>query len=878
MQDNARTSWSQRHPQHRRSAAWLLALLPWMPLAAAQEAAEADPALQTVAALVANDAVSFNTAFLHGHTSPTDLRALLSRSQVPEGVQRVDLLVNRERIGRRDIRFAHNPVTRDIEPCFDLDALEQMGIDLDKLPQRPPQDDTCLYLPTWVPAATATYESSQLQLLLGIPHLYLRPEKRGYVDPSLRDAGTVAGFLNYGVNARHDESPTLSGSDTMSADLRAGFNLGDWRLRSNAYFTTGSGRDSAFTHQNTYAQRDIAALDSQLVAGQTYTQSPLFDSVRFLGVQMRSDDAMRPDSAQGYAPIIRGSAASNATVEVRQGGYVIYTANVAPGPFAITDLAPSGANGDLDITVIEADGSRRTQRQAFSSPPLMVREGQFNYDIAAGQVRLNDQAGERPHFASGSLLYGVHANATVAAGAQVAEDFTAVSLGTGINTRWGAVSLDSTHASSHGHANASEGASLNLRYSKLVEATRSNVSVTMRQDLSRGYRTLPEHIIAADAASGAIAYSPRNVRQRLNANINQPLQAGTLHVSASHDRHWEGSASNSVSASYSNSFGRMSYNVAYTHTRSLQLGSNASRDRDSQLMLSMNFPLGRDAKAPQGFANAAHDRHGNNLQTGAVGRLPVGQDTSYAVTAGRTDRGDSTASVNLGTATPFARLDAGYAYSDNYRSAHASANGSVVAHRDGVNFGQPLGETIMLAQVEPPVAGVGVASHAGVRTGANGYAIIPSATPYRRNHVSLDTRSAPRNAEFENRVQEVVPTRGAIAVARFTSQTGQRVQFELYDSEGKRLPFGAMVRDAKGQQLGMTDPRGRILTLIPAEARRGYLEVSQEGDLCHAHYELPAPTTEQNYQLLRLTCSAPSYSPAAPGSLASQERSRAGAA
>jgi outer membrane usher protein len=100
----------------------------------------------------------------------------------------------------------------------------------------------------------------------------------------------------------------------------------------------------------------------------------LFDSVRFLGMQLASDEAMRPDEERGYAPVIRGTAESNATVEIRQKGYLIYTTTVAPGPFAITDLQPSGTNGDLEIAVIEASGARRIFRQAFASPPLMVRE------------------------------------------------------------------------------------------------------------------------------------------------------------------------------------------------------------------------------------------------------------------------------------------------------------------------------------------------------------------------------------------------------------------------------------------------------------------------------------------------------------------------
>src|SRR5690606_38419739 len=224
-----------------------------------------------------------------------DLRTLLSSSNVAEGVQRVDLYVNQQRTGRRDITFKRNPRTDENEPCFDQEMLEQIGIDLSKLPAPVSAESTCLRLPEIVPDATVVYESDQLRLLLSIPQIYLSPSKRGYVDPSLWDEGQTAAFVNYGVNVRRDQSKVMSATNHLSADLRLGVNIGPWRLRNNSYYTSGTNRSSSFTSQNTYAQRDIVSLKSQLLAGQTYTRSPLFDSVRFMGVQMLSDEAMRPD-------------------------------------------------------------------------------------------------------------------------------------------------------------------------------------------------------------------------------------------------------------------------------------------------------------------------------------------------------------------------------------------------------------------------------------------------------------------------------------------------------------------------------------------------------------------------------------------------------
>ncbi len=88
-------------------------------------------------------------------------------------------------------------------------------------------------------------------------------------------------------------------------------------------------------------------MKSDVTVGQSTSPSDVFDSVPYTGVELKSDSDMLPDSEKGYAPIIRGSAHSNALVMVRQNGYVIYQNTVAPGAFEINDLYPTGSSGDL---------------------------------------------------------------------------------------------------------------------------------------------------------------------------------------------------------------------------------------------------------------------------------------------------------------------------------------------------------------------------------------------------------------------------------------------------------------------------------------------------------------------------------------------------
>jgi outer membrane usher protein len=73
---------------------------------------------------------------------------------------------------------------------------------------------------------------------------------------------------------------------------------------------------------------------------------------------------MQPSGLQGFAPVVRGIANSDAKVTIKQNGYTIYQTNVSPGPFEIRDLTQVTAGADLEVTVTEADGTERSFIQA----------------------------------------------------------------------------------------------------------------------------------------------------------------------------------------------------------------------------------------------------------------------------------------------------------------------------------------------------------------------------------------------------------------------------------------------------------------------------------------------------------------------------------
>lgn len=83
----------------------------------------------------------------------------------------------------------------------------------------------------------------------------------------------------------------------------------------------------------------------------------------------------------------------------------------------------------------------------------------------------------------------------------------------------------------------------------------------------------------------------------------------------------------------------------------------------------------------------------------------------------------------------YAEVNAGYAYDRNSQRLNYGLQGGIVAHQDGVTFGQPLGETIALVKA-PGANGVGITNQSGVKTDWRGYAIVPYTSPYRKTRCS----------------------------------------------------------------------------------------------------------------------------------------------
>ncbi|PAJ89119.1 usher CupC3, partial [Burkholderia ubonensis] len=167
-------------------------------------------------------------------------------------------------------------------------------------------------------------------------------------------------------------------------------------------------------------------------------------------------------------------------------------------------------------------------------------------------------------------------------------------------------------------------------------------------------------------------------------------------------------------------------------------------------------------------------------------------------------------------------------------------------------LGQPVGETFAVVEV-PKVRDVTFGGSSTIRTDRRGYAVVPYLQPYRQNWLNIDPSSIGTHTEITDNAKMVVPTRGAIVKTRFEAESGRRVQFELSQDEGGKVPFGAQAYDAKGKLLGMVDNQSRLLVFGIED--KGSIDVRWGDKQCTIGYALKAQNKELAYERVETRCS-----------------------
>lgn len=771
------------------------------------------------------------------------LQRLANGQQLP-GTYPVDVYINGNFVSRQDVVMTADGPDGALTPAWSVNTLLAAGVKPEALAadgkagMSPETGDRPVNgILNHLPGAQVRFDFGHQRLDVTVPSLLMSHALAGATDPRFWDDGLTAGVVDYNFSGWKSSARQVGTGDTDSAflSLNNSLNLGAWRahnfstwsynaLARNANATDNSERRVTQKWQavNTWVDRPVPAVRGLLSLGDRYTPSDVFDSVQFRGVQLATDQEMYPDILRNFAPVIRGTATSNARVTVRQNGAVIYEATVPPGPFAITDLSVASLSGDLTVTVREADGSVHSFVQGNASVAVMQREGQLRYALTGGKLRSSGIGTREPQFLQGTAIYGLPYDVTIYGGLLGADGYQAGSFGLGtVLGPAGALSADVTMARARindpqtaGSTTDSTGQSWRLRYSKYLSETGTSLTLAAYRYSTKGYYSFSDANALTDNRTWTATFTPDGIlatpvirgraRQEMQVNLSQSLgdRMGSLGLSATRKSFWDlESDQESVSANWNGNYKGVGIGVGYQLSR--WPGSAQKDDRLVSLMVTL--PLSRWLYGPESTHNLYSTSTVTRTDTGreALSNTLGGtllDDNRLAWSAGQTavragsnhNGGNDSSSGNLNASYSgrAAKVSAGYSQTPDTRQLNAGLQGVIVATRYGVTLGQTPGETMTLIHA-PGAAGVRVKSGTGVETDWWGNAVV-AAQPYRRNRFDLDLLTAGHNVTLGDTSREVIPTRGAVAAAVYDTTVGHQVLMTL-SRGGKPLPFGTQV-------------------------------------------------------------------------------------
>lgn len=877
------------------------------PTAMAAAAAAASSSASASPADASAESVDFDTSYLSGSDKNVDISRFERGSIVPPGIYNADVYLNNSRIGRRDLRFATPPGKASAVPCLDQSLYDQLGLRTVK--QDPStlaalrDPSACVNLASLIPDASMDFDMSELRLDVSVPQAYINQAARGYVDPKYWDAGVPAALLSYNVNAYRTTSDGHSQSSAYLG-LNTGFNFGLWRFRQNSTATWTSASEGLparrrWQNIQTYVQRDVPSLKAQFTLGDSYTDGQVYDSFAIRGMQLATDDRMRPDSMSGYAPVVQGVAQTNARVAIYQNGVKLYETTVAPGPFSINDLYPTGYGGNLLVTVTEANGLNHSFTVPYASITQLLRPGVTRFDASVGQLR-NLSIAHEPTVAQFTMQRGFNNLLTGYAGASAFNGYANILAGAALNTRIGAVGMDISASRTQLHSMSTQsGQSLRLTYSEIIPSTHTSLTVAAYRYSTSGYLNIADAAVARDYAQrGLDAYTtalPNNLltidgvtiastltpaqlaalagksyretvlgtvlskqRSRFSLSMTQQLgqRGGSLYGNVSAISYWGNANTTQYQLGYNNSFKRLSYNVSVTRQRD-ELGRF-----DNQVMVSFSLPLGDSPHAPFFSTNFTHDSDtGAQEQASVNGSWGEDSEFNYGANASHSDAsgGGNAGSINGSYRSPFAVFNASVGAGKGYSQSSATVSGAVVAHSGGVLFGQSLGDTSAIVYI-PGAAGAHIGNVSGLRVNRSGYALVPYLRPFALDTITVDPKGLPLDVQLDATSAQVAPHAGAVVLVKFKTREGRSAVMRLIRTNNQPVPFGAEIHDAKGDVLGVVGQSGMVL--LRGVKQNGILtaqwqDAQNQPQTCSMRYT-PSSSGKKHstgYETIQATCS-----------------------
>ncbi|EFN6235602.1 PefC/AfrB family outer membrane usher protein [Escherichia coli] len=735
-------------------------------------------ASDSVPASHADDDTELNTAFLQGtRVVPSVLKPGMT---LPAGQYYVDVLVNNENTGK-----ARLTITPEEEQagmlCLSPEWLKSANVPirLDGYASEYNEKAGCYQLAR-SPYTRVDFNYGNQSLVFSVPQTNIIAR----TDPTRWDYGVNAFRLRYDANVMGQSSNGTSANG--SGDLK--INLGRWVLSSSMNGSRDSNGKTDFSVRDATMSTALSSVRGDLRLGKSFTRSEQFSDFGFYGASLRSNSNMTPWDARGYAPVINGVATTTSRITVTQNGYTVYSRVVQPGPYELRDVRPVG-NGDLEVTVEDANGRKTVTRYPVTTLPTQLRAGEMLYEMSVGRRSSSGDLGkpfgdgDKGTFWLGSLGYGLNST-TVSSAAILHNQYRAggMTLTQSLGVL-GAMSVGGgiSHAE-YDNKEVKRGHSVSAKYAKSFSDT-TDLHLMAYRYQSKGYVEFANF-------NPQERYSHYNQKSRYEMLVTQQLPwNNSLALSAWREDYWNRSGQ-AVGANLNTGF-TLFDDVSFTVNAGFSRYPYQEKD-DYSVSMTMSVPFTVAGVRHNSYSSVSHSSVSGTQYQMSASASPTDR-FSYGASATASDKGTRTASASMNYGFDMVQTNAGVSQSRDSTSYNAGFSGSVVATAEsGLLFTREQNDTMGVVRI-PDVPGVRF--NGSPETNRKGYTVV-SLSDYNQNSIDIDMEDVPDNLELDVTSYSVVPTEKAVVYREFGANYVKRYFLQVKDRQGQILSGG----DAKTEQ------------------------------------------------------------------------------
>ncbi len=537
--------------------------------------------------------------------------------------------------------------------------------------------------------------------------------------------------------------------------------------------------------------------------------------VRLGGIQFATDFSLRPDLVTYPVPSFGGTAAVPTTVSVLINGVQQMSKPIPAGPFDISQLPVTTGSGNVSVVMTDALGRQIVQTLPFYASPSLLKPGLGSLSAEVGSVRL-DYASANDHYgsAAGELSYrrGITPWLTVEGHGEGSADVAMGGVGASLSVGdFGVVSVSAAGATA---AQVGAGEQYMIGFEHINHVFSFSASTQRATDDFRDIATvngdIPQRRL--DRASLGFGLSRWGSLGVTYAGVKTNEQNVKL-LSVSYSAHLIGSVSGYLTA-----------------FREMADGAGTG------VFFSLTMPFGQ-----RGSINA-----GTSIQGGqAVAELQASQSANTVGDAGWNVAVQGTGDArqqhvfgNVDYRSAHGLVGVGVDRMGRNTSAQVSAQGAVVLSDGSIFTANTVQDAFAVVETEPGVTVYNENRFVG-KTGSNGRVLIPDLRSYQPNHVSIDPRDIPADADIEQAQHEIVPADRSSVTVRFPVHRSHGAVVRLVRSNGTPLVLGSTVLSEQGARLGTVGYEGKVY-LENLESRNRVRVTGRDGFRCAASFEYKA--------------------------------------